>query len=63
MLKTIYRTHKEQGPDHKESAKSYLCWSLLNMHVTFDLLEIKKTLPRGLNIKEATRGRAGDKLL
>jgi len=33
------------------------------MHVTFDLLEIEKTLPGGLNSKEATWGRAGDKLL
>ena len=38
-------------------------WSLLNMHVTFDLSEIEKTLPWGLNSKEATWGRAGDKLL
>jgi len=28
--------------------------SLLNMHMTFDLSEIKKPMPRGLNNKEAT---------
>jgi len=54
MLKTIYRTHKEPGPDYKESGRATFVEALLNMHVTFDLWEIEKTLPRGLNSKEAT---------
>ena len=30
-------------------SQSHLCWSSLNMHMTFDLSEIKKTKPQGLN--------------
>jgi len=33
------------------------------MHVTFDLSEIEKRMPPGLNSKESTWGRAGDKPL
>jgi len=31
-------------------SQSHLCWSSLNMHMTFELSEIEKTMPRGLNI-------------
>jgi len=30
--------------------------------MTFDLSEIEKTVPQGINSKEATWGRSGDKL-
>ena len=36
-------------------SQSYLCLSLLNVHVTFDLLEIEKTLPRGSREDAALR--------
>ena len=44
-------------------SQSHLCWNSLNMCVTFDLSEIEKRMPRGLNSKESTWGRAGNKLL
>jgi len=55
-------THKEPGPDYKESGRASLL-KLIKYARDLWPFGIEKTMPRGLNSKEETWGRAGDKLL